>query len=69
MLSKTRCPIGSKKAVFNLLIKGAPAPEKCYARVWPGHRVLPLNFGIFKTKYFLKSIVSLTLPPCVPAKL
>ena len=39
MLSKTRCPIGSKNAVFNLLIKGGPAPEKCYARVWPGHRV------------------------------
>ena len=40
MLSKTRCPIGSKKAIFNLLIKGGPAPQKCYARVWPGHRVL-----------------------------
>ena len=40
MLSKTRCPIGSKNAVFNLLIKGGPAPEKCYARVWPGHRVI-----------------------------
>ena len=39
MLSKTRCPIGSKKAIFNLLIKGGPAPQKCYARVWPGHRV------------------------------
>ena len=36
MLSKTRCPIGSKKAIFNLLIKGGPAPQKCYARVWPG---------------------------------
>ena len=39
MLSKTRCPIGSKKAVLNLLIKGGPAPQKCYARVWPGYRV------------------------------
>ena len=39
MLSKTRCPIGSKKAIFNRLIKGGPAPQKCYARVWPGHRV------------------------------
>ena len=46
MLSKTRCPIGSKKAVFNLLIKGGPAPEKCYARVWPGHRVVvhPMSY-------------------------
>ena len=43
MLSKTRCPIGSKNAVFNLLIKGGPAPEKCYARVWPGHRVASDN--------------------------
>ena len=39
MLIKIRCPIGSKKAVFNRVIKGGPAFQKYYARVWPGRRV------------------------------
>ena len=55
MLSKTRCSIGSKKTVFNLLIKGGPAPQKCYARVWPGHRVvLRLTKLFWQIKILLK---------------
>ena len=37
--SKTQCWLRSKTAIFNLLIQGGFAHQKCYARVQPGHRV------------------------------